>query len=66
MDMPLPSEVGIKKYPPIGYYTANRVGDDDFGTPCTCNPECHHDCKGWCGCWACCEAYGDFLSSQGD
>jgi hypothetical protein len=56
-----PSTEGLRRYPPDGRYCEN----DDPGSPCTCSPECKSDCKGGCGCEACSEAYGDFLSSQG-
>lgn len=32
--------------------------------PCTCPPSCDYACKGECGCQACREAYGDFLSAE--
>lgn len=32
--------------------------------PCTCSPACPDACKGQCGCKACHDAYGDFLSSR--
>ena len=54
-----PTEKGIEKYPPDGFYTAN--GDN---TPCTCLKSCPWTCKGVCGCEACHEAYGDFLSCE--
>ena len=49
-----------ERHEPDGLYTAN--GNN---TPCTCDPDCPYTCKGGCGCEACTEAYGDFLSSQG-
>jgi len=55
-----PTKVGRERYPPDGYYTAN--GDN---IPCTCKKTCPSNCKGQCGCLACHDAYGDFLSSQG-
>lgn len=55
-----PTAEGIRRYPPDGRYTVN----DEEGTPCTCKPECPAACKGGCGCDACSEAYGDFLSSE--
>lgn len=54
-----PTAEGVKRYPPDGLYQAN--GD---GTPCTCVPSCPNPCKGQCGCEACREAYGDFLSNE--
>jgi hypothetical protein len=56
-----PTKVGKERYSPGGYYTAN--GEN---VPCTCKETCPYDCKGQCGCLACHDAYGDFLSSQGD
>jgi len=56
-----PTEVGRERYSPDGYYTAN--GEN---VPCTCRKICPNNCKGQCGCLACHDAYGDFLSSQGD
>ena len=56
-----PTEEGLLRYEPNGLYTAN--GND---TSCTCEPSCPDPCKGGCGCDACSEAYGDFLSSQGE
>lgn len=32
--------------------------------PCTCLKECHHICRGECGCKACRLAYQDFLSNE--
>lgn len=55
-----PSDEGMKRYPPNGRYEANSTP----GTPCTCKETCPSDCKGGCGCEACSEAYGDYLSSQ--
>jgi hypothetical protein len=54
-----PTEKGKEKYPPDGTYE---------GEPCTCkpDPECKYACKGECGCVACCYAYSDFLSCQGN
>ncbi len=49
-----------ERHEPDGLYTANG-----WDTPCTCDPDCPNPCKGGCGCEACTEAYGDFLSSQG-
>jgi len=43
-----------------GYYISNFQP----GTPCTCEADCPDPCKGGCGCLACTEAYGDFLSSE--
>jgi hypothetical protein len=58
-----PTDEGVRRYPETGgYYTANNVEDGDRGTPCTCKPSCPRDCKGECGCPACGEAYGDYLS----
>lgn len=58
----LPTEIGRRNYPPDGYYTANWDN-----VPCTCRfEECLKSCKGGCGCKACSDAYGDYLSSQGD
>jgi hypothetical protein len=59
----MPSVSGKKRYEPDGFYTANCVGNER-GTPCTCDEECPFDCKGQCGCEACHEAYGDFLSLE--
>jgi hypothetical protein len=53
-----PSNAGKLRYKD-GYYTANG-----WKTPCTCLDTCPQPCKGKCGCPACREAYGDFLSSQ--
>lgn len=58
-----PTDSGKKRYEPDGYYTAN-CSKDERGTPCTCEDNCPHDCKGQCGCHACCEAYGDFMSAE--
>lgn len=55
-----PSNEGLKRYPPNGRYDAN----DSPGPPCTCTTDCPSDCKGQCGCVACTDSYGDFLSSQ--
>jgi hypothetical protein len=55
-----PTAEGIRHYSPDGRYTAN----DEDGTPCTCKVTCPYNCKGQCGCEACSEAYGDFLSDE--
>ncbi len=57
--MTTPTETGKDRYDPDGLYNVN--GNN---TPCTCDPDCPSACKGGCGCEACSEAYGDFLSSQ--
>ena len=56
-----PTEEGKRRYEPDGLYTVNGNA-----TPCTCVSACPTACKGGCGCDACSEAYGDYLSSQGD
>jgi hypothetical protein len=50
-----PTEEGVRRYEPDGYYTAN--GDR---VPCTCKPTCSIACKGECGCKACQQAFQDF------
>ena len=55
-----PTKVGRERYSPDGYYTAN--GEN---VPCICKETCPGGCKGQCGCLACHDAYGDFLSGQG-
>lgn len=55
-----PTAEGMRRYWPDGCYSAN----DTPGTPCTCVERCPAPCKGQCGCEACSEAYGDFLSSE--
>lgn len=57
-----PSESGKGRYPE-GRYTAN-CSSGEIGTPCLCKENCPPDCKGQCGCPACRESYGDFLSSE--
>ena len=59
-ETPQPTEEGKKRYDSDGFYTANSQP----GTPCTCKDTCPYDCKGQCGCEACHEAYGDFLSCE--
>jgi len=59
----MPSESGKKRYKPDGFYTANSE-PGERGTPCTCAESCPYDCKGQCGCEACHEAYGDFVSLE--
>lgn len=58
-----PTDEGKRRYPPDGYYIAN-VEPGECGTPCTCKPSCPWACKGECGCEACHEGYGDFLSVE--
>lgn len=53
-----PTEEGKRRYP-NGYYS-----QDGIDVPCTCKPECVDPCKGKCGCEACHDAYGDFLSNE--
>lgn len=57
-----PSDEGKRRYPdpPVGHYNANT----DPGPVCTCKPGCTPSCTGTCGCEACRESYGDFLSSE--
>lgn len=50
-----PTDEGKNRYPPDGMYQ---------GEPCTCKPECPYNCKGECGCDACCAAYCDFLDTE--
>jgi hypothetical protein len=54
---PEPTEEGLRRYEDTG-------GRYMQGEPCTCKPECDDPCKGQCGCQACGNAYGDFLSSE--
>lgn len=65
--MTVPTDYGKTKYPPNGHYTAN-VEENEAGPPCTCRQECDlaGPCKGQCGCEACSEAYGDYLSEDYD
>jgi len=55
-----PTKTGIRNYPPDGFYNANA----DPGVACTCKPSCSYACTGVCGCEACAESYGDYLSSE--
>ena len=40
--------------------------DNDYyeGEACISEPTCPSNCKGECGCEACCTAYSDFLSRE--
>ncbi len=58
--MPETTKDGKMRYPPDGYYRANY----ENGTACTCEENCPGDCNGKCGCEACHESYGDFVSSE--
>lgn len=62
IDRTTPTEEGKRLYPdePAGHYCANEMP----GPACTCVPECPQPCKGGCGCEACNEAYGDYLSCE--
>lgn len=61
----LPTNEGRKRFEDTnGYYTVNRDSDDEPGTPCLCTGTCSVICRGECGCPACYEAYGDFLSND--
>lgn len=42
--------------------TQARTAEGD--THCTCTLQCANPCKGSCGCDACSEEYGDFLSGE--
>lgn len=55
-----PTDEGKRRFDDHGFYNANS----EPGTPCTCKPECPDPCKGQCGCLACAEAWGDFLSME--
>jgi hypothetical protein len=55
----LPSERGLKEYPPNGYYMESEHGQE---YPCICTEACPNGCSGQkCECPACAAAYGDFL-----
>lgn len=55
-DLPrTPTQTGFEKYPPNGLYS---------GTSCTCETSCDEPCTGKCGCAACAESYGDYLSKE--
>ncbi len=59
--MSQPTQEGVTRYPPSGYYMPDDLGVE---CPCTCGPGCPVTCKGECGCVACHVAYGDVLSAE--
>lgn len=55
-----PTKVGRERYEPDVRSDANKSP----GTPCIFTLDFLRNCKGECGCPACREGYGDFLSSE--
>jgi hypothetical protein len=56
-DRTKPTDEGMRRYPPEGYFTSHGW----LRLACSCNATCYDRCAGECGCEACEQSTRDSL-----